>query len=59
MQTGCDEIREVTVGGNDNDLIPWIWCLIELLRCIIIIIIIIGVVIIGIIEFSPSFFSWD
>ena len=50
----------MTVGGNDNDVIPWIWCLIELLCSIIIIIIIIiiGIVIIGIIEFSPSFFSW-
>jgi len=56
VQTACDEKTEVTVGGNDNDLTPWIWCLIELLCCIIIIIIII----IGVItEFSPSFSSWD
>jgi hypothetical protein len=54
MQTGCDEKADVTVGGNDNDLIPWIWCPIELLCCIIIIIIIIIVI-----EFSPSFFSWN
>jgi len=54
MQTCCDEKTEVTLGGNDNDLIPWIWCIIELLCCIIII----GIII-GISEFSPSFFSWD
>jgi hypothetical protein len=27
MQTSYDEKTEATVGGNDNDLIPWIWCL--------------------------------